>query len=163
MEEGIKDVSFTHLQNAYNKLKSEYNKLQSEYDQLQSDRDELQSNHEDLKADYHQLNLDHTNLQNDYSENIIIQSMNEMKSRYERLVQTTVPNFKYKLLSEKYISLVKRSSGCCVFIDYIIKLLRELDTIRSNENNRQISKIEIQLQNIKEILEEELSSCVNPR
>ena len=126
------------------------------------DYETLQRNYESLKNDYKLLQLDHNSLKNEYSENIIIQSMNEMKERYTRLVQTTVPNFKYKLLCEKYIMLVKQSSACCVFIDYTVKLLRQIEMIRPNDKN-QMLKIETQLLTIKDLLEDELTDCINPR
>jgi sugar-specific transcriptional regulator TrmB len=129
------------LKSSFDKLKSEYVKLQNEYVKLQSE---------------------HANLQNEYSENTIIQSMNEMKDRYTKLMQTTVPNFKYKLLSEKYISLVKRVSASCVFIDHILKSLDDIDMVRTNDKN-EMTKIKFQLVNIKEIFEDDLSSCINPR
>jgi sugar-specific transcriptional regulator TrmB len=128
--------------------------LQRDYDQLQSKFDQLKSDHEKLQSKFDQL-------QSDYSENTIIQSMNEMKLRYEKLTQTTVPNFKYKLLSEKYISLVKRSCASCVFIDHILQALEEIDIIRQNDKN-EMTKIKFQLVNIREILEDDLTRCINP-
>lgn len=126
------------------------------------DYETLQRNYESLKNDYKSLKNDYDRLQNEYSENIIIQSMNEMKERYTRLLQTTVPNFKYKLLCEKYVMLVKQSSACCVFIDYAVKLLKHIEMIRPNDKN-QMLKIEMQLLSIKDLLEDELNDCINPK
>ena len=135
-------------------------KLQKEYcqliDQLQSNYDQLQSDYDQLQSDYDQLQSDHNQLKNDYSENTIIQSMNEMKDRYLKLTQTTVPNFKYKLLSEKYMNLAKRSCASCVFINHILKSLDEIEIIRHNDKN-EMAKIKFQLVNIKEILEDDLN------
>ena len=146
--------NYDQLQSNYDKLQSNYDELQSNYDQLQSDNDELQSNYDDLQSVY-------CKLKNDYSENTIIQSMNDMRDRYLKLIQTTVPNYKYQLLSEKYISLVKRSCASCVFIDHILKSFESINIIRENER-KEMTKIKFQLVNIREILEDDLSRCINP-
>jgi hypothetical protein len=135
--------------------------LLSDHKELQSDHDELRIKFDELRIKFDKLQSDHDKLQIDYSENTIIQSMNEMKHRYEKLTQTTVPNFKYKLLSEKYISLVKRSCASCVFIDHILKALEDIDIIRQNDKN-EMTKIKFQLVNIREILEDDLTRCINP-
>ena len=129
-------------------MEDNHAKLQSEYAKLQSEHAKLQS--------------EHAKLQNDYSENTIIQSMNEMKERYQRLLQTTVPNYKYKSLSEKYIVLIKKITGCCVLIDYIIKIFKQIDLIRPNDTI-QMSRIEMQLLTIKDLLEDSLEDCINPK
>ena len=153
--------NYDKLQSNYDQLQSNYDQLQSNYDQLQSDNDELQSNYDELQSNFDDLQSVYCKLKNDYSENTIIQSMNDMRDRYLKLIQTTVPSYKYQLLSEKYISLVKRSCASCVFIDHILKSFESINIIRENER-KEMTKIKFQLVNIREILEDDLSRCINP-
>ena len=85
----------------------------------------------------------------------------QLSKLHLKLIQTTVPHYKYQLLSEKYISLVKRSCASCVFIDHILKSFESINIIRENER-KEMTKIKFQLVNIREILEDDLSRCINP-
>ena len=78
-----------------------------EYENLKTQYENLMADYDILKRDYQNLQSEHGKLKTEFSENIIIQSMNEMKERYERLVQSSVPNHKYNLLYERYTKIVK--------------------------------------------------------
>lgn len=120
--------------------------------ELQNQNKELKRQFDSLNEEYNCLEQEFIKLKTEYSENIIIQSMNEMKTRYDIMIKTTVPSFKYKLLDEKYNNLVKNLVGSCVLIDYVIKLLQKSE--RDIVNRKDILlKAELELITIKEILE----------
>ena len=105
-----------------------------------------------LKERYNCLEKEYVKLKGEYSENVIIQSMNEMKTRYDTMLKTTVPVYKYKLLEEKYDRLVKKYFGCSVLIEYIIKLIERSESDIVNRKDI-LLKVELELTTIKEILE----------
>jgi hypothetical protein len=126
-----------------------------ELTELQRENEKLQKSLNSLKEQYNCLETEFVNLQTEYSENIIIQSMNEMKTRYDIMIKTTVPSYKFTLLNEKYNKLVKNYSGCSVLVDYIIKLIQKSE--RDIVNRKDILlKAELELITIKEILEDSI-------
>jgi|688.fasta_scaffold1205995_1 hypothetical protein len=128
-----------------------------ELTELQRENEKLQKSLNSLKEQYNCLETEFVNLQTEYSENIIIQSMNEMKTRYDIMIKTTVPSYKFTLLNEKYNKLVKNYSGCSVLVDYIIKLIQKSE--RDIVNRKDILlKAELELITIKEILEDSIKS-----
>jgi hypothetical protein len=130
------------------KIKDDYDNLKIEYSTLKLDRDEL-------KKEYDTLVSEHETLKTDYSENIIIQSMNDMKIKYERLLQTSVPNHKYTLLYEKYIKMVKYITTSSVLLDRTSILVHQLDKyIYTNDTRQTINKIESEINITRDILED---------
>ena len=135
--------------------------------ELQKENVELKKNNEELKQEYNCLEeeykcLDETYncLKKEYSENIIIESMNEMKKRYDTIVKTTVPSYKFTLLNNKYNKLVKNFTGCSVLIDHIIKLINKVENDIMNRKNI-LCKAELELITIKEILEDSINEKIN--
>ena len=123
--------------------------------ELKRENEKIQKSLNSLKEQYNCLETEFVNLQTEYSENIIIQSMNEMKTRYDIMIKTTVPSYKFTLLNEKYNKLVKNYSGCSVLVDYIIKLIQKSE--RDIVNRKDILlKAELELITIKEILEDSI-------
>jgi hypothetical protein len=127
----------------------------NEKDELEKENAESKRLLNILKEKYNCLEKEFVNLQAEYSENVIIQSMNEMKTRYEIMVKSTVPCFKYKLLDEKYNKLIKNYSGCSVLVEYIIKLLQKSESDIINRKDI-LLKAELELITIKEILEDSI-------
>lgn len=125
--------------------------------ELQRENVELQTSLSNLREEYNCLEEEFVILQKEYSENIIIESMNEMKTRYDIMIKTTVPSYKYKLINEKYNKLVKNYTGCSVLIDYIIKLMQKVEKDIVNRKDI-LLKAELELITIKEILEESINS-----
>lgn len=131
---------------------NENKELQEKNKVLQESLNKLNEKYNCLNEKYNCLEEEFIKLKGEYSENTIIQSMNEMKSRYDIMIKTTVPSYKYKLLDEKYNNLVKNFVGCSVLIDYIIKLLKKSE--RDIMNRKDILlKAELELITVKEILE----------
>jgi hypothetical protein len=128
-------------------------------DKLQEQNENLKEKYDELKIKYDELKEKHETLQNEYSENVIIQSMNEMKDRYERLVQSSIPNYKYNLLYERYTKIIKCFTACSVLLDYIYKQVKQVDRVVHNTETKQgLHKIEMDLTTTKNILEESLES-----
>jgi hypothetical protein len=110
---------------------------------------DLENKYSDLEKKYNDLEKNHEQLKHEYTENVIVQSMNDMKQKYEQLQKSTVPLYKYQLINEKYKTFVKNFSGCVVLTEHIIKVLRR---------DRLNSKAESELITLKEILEDTLST-----
>jgi len=125
------------MENTYKK--EEYTSLQEEYSKL--------------KTEYTTLKVEHTTLKTEYSENIIIESMNDMKQRYDRLMQSTVPKHKYTLIYDKYSRLIRYFSGCSVLIDHVLKTIKKLNRTLYNQD---IKQIEMELITTRDILEESI-------
>lgn len=133
--------------------------LMEEINLLKKENYELTNKLKLLNEQYKYLEDELDDLQNEYSENIIIQSMNEMKIRYDNMIKTTVPVYKYNVLNEKYEKLVKNFAGCSVLIDHIVKLLRSIEneTTLRNERKNILLKAELELITVKDILEDSLT------
>lgn len=129
--------------------KNDQNKLDAD----KNDQDKLEV--DSLKNDLEQLQKMYNELKKEYSENFIIQSMDDMKKRYDRLLQTSVPNHKYSLLNEKYTQMIKKVSACVFLIENVSKVTRGLHDLAYNFADKQkMVRLETELIIIKELLEE---------
>jgi hypothetical protein len=138
-------------------------KTVSEYEKLKAEYDTLSKQHATLQTEHATLQTQHAKLQTEFSENVIIQSMNEMKDRYERLVQSSVPNHKYNLLYERFTKIIKYFTACSVLLDYIYKQVKQFDRLVYNTDMKQsLQKIEMDITTTKNILEEGLDSIKLP-
>ena len=127
--------------------------LKNELELLKSELELLKRDHSKLQNDYSQLRSDHSQLQSDYSENVIIQSMKEMKERYDRMLRTTVHISKYDLLNKNYNNLIKTFSGCTVLLEHSKKKVKELVNFYNPEYKSNIYKLQSELETIKDIIE----------
>ena len=134
--------------------------MQSEdnrYDILQIEYTTLKKSLDELKLKHDKLSNEHDALKNDYRENTIVQSMNEMKERYDRLLQTTVSNHKYNILYEKYTKMIRYFTTCSVLIDHIYKLVKQTERITYNSDIKQLLyKIVSGVNITKDIMEDSL-------
>jgi hypothetical protein len=158
MENTSKKEEHEILQQQHEILQQQHeNNLASSYGSLYEKYSTLKAEHAKLKADHAKLKADHETLKTEYSENVIIQSMNDMKQRYDRLMQSTVPKYKYNLLYEKYSRMVKYFSGCFVLIEHILKTITKLNRTSYNQDTKHIiNKIESGLIMTRDILEESI-------
>jgi hypothetical protein len=138
------------IENKYETLKKQYDALENQYGALDDKIEKLKDEHEILQKEYNSL-------QTNYSENIIIQSMQEMKERYDKMLKSTVTIHKYDTLYEKYKKLVKNFSGCTIILEYVIKTLKQLNRTLFTESKNLLFKAELQLEMIKEILEDSIT------
>ena len=138
------------FENKYEALKKQYDALEKQYATLDNDVEKMRNEHEILQKEY-------DSLQTNYSENIIIQSMQEMKERYDKMLKSTVPIHKYDILYEKYKKLVKNFSGCTIILEYVIKTLKKLNRTLFTESKNILFKAELQLEMVKEILEDSIT------
>lgn len=122
------------------KLKFELNKLIDENELLKKEKYDLQKDLDDLK--------------HEYSENTIIQSMNDMKERYEELMSTTVPLYKYNHIKTKYNNIYKTMMGAIILNNHIKKTLEDIDNRLLYDRNATINKIKTELIVINEIMED---------
>lgn len=145
MELELRNEYETELETLRNEYEAELETLRDEHEKLQNEHDQLQNEHDQLKNE-------HNLLQNEYNENIIIESMNEMKERYERMMRIMVPSHKYEILLNKYKDLIKKVSGCCVLLDHSQTLLKSVDAVFFTEKKVVVDKIHLELDIIKDIL-----------
>lgn len=127
----------------------------------EADKRDLYKRFVELENKYIELHKEHTNLLEEYKENVIIQSMNEMKERYERILKTSVSKIKYEMLSEKYLKTLKTSSGCTVILDHTTDLIHKAEKSYSTDLKYYLSKIENDVSLIKDILEESVKNYTN--
>lgn len=128
----------------------------NDIDILQEDNDQLQQDNYKLQKDYDKLQEEYDKLLNDYSENVIIQSMNDMKQKYDTLLRSTVSLYKHQILQDKFTNLIRSFSGCSVLIDHTIKVLKQTKNANLLDKKNLISKAELELITIKEILEDSI-------
>jgi hypothetical protein len=114
-----------------------------------------------LENKHNKLIAEHSNLTEEFRENVIIQSMQDMKERYERMLRTTVPKIKYDILFEKYLKLLKIFSGCTVLLDHTTGLLHKAENCYNTEYKNYLKKIETDISIIKDILEDSLKNYIN--
>ncbi|NBP00274.1 MAG: hypothetical protein EBU90_09150 [Proteobacteria bacterium] len=107
-----------------------------------------------LLVKYNELTEKYQKLQHDYSENTIVESMNDMKRKYEQLVANTVPAYKYNLINEKYERLSHTFIGSEILIDHIVKGLKRLETVSAMDRTNLLYKIQLELLILKEILQD---------
>lgn len=138
------------FENKYEALKKQYDALEKKYAVLDNDVEKMRNEHILLQKEYDSLQIN-------YSENVIIQSMQEMKERYDKMVKSTVPVHKYDVLYEKYKKLVKNFSGCTIILEYVIKALKQLNRTLFTESKNILYKAELQLEMVKEILEDSIT------
>jgi len=145
------------FENKYEALKKQYEALDNDVEKMRNEHILLQKEYDSLQKEYDSLQKEYDSLQTNYSENIIIQSMQEMKERYDKMVKSTVPIHKYDILYEKYKKLVKNFSGCTIILEYVIKTLKQLNRTLFTESKNVLFKAELQLEMIKEILEDSIT------
>lgn len=161
MSVNYKDLlsEYTNLQKEFEEFKQDYKdkcRLQSEYTKLKTDYEELQNEYTELKTNHEELQTQHEDLKTEYSENVIIQSMNDMKLRYERLIESTVPNYKYNMLLEKYNHLIKYFTAAAVLLDHINKNIKSIDKTFYTQD-KLLKQIEMEIQTTKSILEDSIN------
>jgi phage shock protein A len=118
------------------------------YAQLKREHDKLKAEHEQLQTDYEQLNLE-------FQENTIIQSMNSMKDRYEHLVNSTVPSYKYDLMKEKASKMRKTMIGAQVILAHSIVKLLQLEAYITMEERKELFRLKNEINIVIDILEDE--------
>jgi predicted nuclease with TOPRIM domain len=144
------------LQENYDNLQDEFDILKDNHNNLQESFDNLQENFDNLKQSYDNLQEKYDKLLNDYSENVIIQSMNDMKQKYDTLIKTSVSLYKHQILQDKFTNLIRSFSGCSVLIDHTVKVLKQTKNVHLLDKKNLISKAELELITIKEILEDSI-------
>jgi hypothetical protein len=103
---------------------------------------------------YTKLLKNYKSLCNEYSENTIIESMNEMKERYEQLQKDTVSIYRYNELDKKYKKQNKVITAIYVIIENTINRLRDMDFNMMYDKQKDIYRCEIELMIILELLEQ---------
>lgn len=124
---------------------------------IQKKYDILNKRYEVLKQEYDNLVKSHDQLKNDYAENTIIQSMNEMKDRYNRLLQTSVPNHKYELINNKYTKMLKYENACSVVLEHVSKLILQVtNNVYSMDTKKLLNKIESEINITRDLLDDRI-------
>jgi|UniRef100_A0A6C0DUN8 hypothetical protein len=108
-----------------------------------------------LKKEKEEIENNYKELQREYSENIIIQSMNEMKERYEQLMLDTVSKYRYENLLQKYNCYSKKINAVNVLLHHIMKQLKVIEHHALDGYEMDVYRIKFELLSIKEILEDE--------
>lgn len=112
---------------------------------------------ETLKKDYENLLVEFNKMKLEYSENTIIQSMNDMKDRYNELVSNTVSLYKYKTLETKYNNLYKGCYSSLAIVGHIKKLLGNIERRYIYDPTKSIDRANNDLDTMLEILEDSMT------
>lgn len=116
---------------------------------------------DDFQEKYEKLLKKYNQLKKETSENVVIQSMNDMKLQYDHLVSHSVPLYKYNMIYERYIKFHKVLSSAGVLIDHIVKCVKGLESLAvMTEVKSGLYKTNFELMLLKEILEEPV--CEGP-
>jgi hypothetical protein len=107
-----------------------------------------------LRNDYNDLLGAFDKLKLEYSENTIIESMNDMRDRYNALIESTVSLHKYTKLNDKYNKTIKTITSIPVFLEYILVLFKDIEGRLIFDGKKELYKAEIQITIIKEIIED---------
>lgn len=102
---------------------------------------------------YNEIFKELQQLKNEYSENTIIQSMNEMRDRYNQLLDSSVPDYKYQGLYEKWYKLHRAAIASLVLTEHVTDLLKNLEEKLLYDRDNSIIRSKFELQTIKELLE----------
>lgn len=121
----------------------------------------MKKTYDALIIEYEELLSKYNDLKYDYQENTIVQSMNDMKKRYERLLETTVSLEEYKKLEAVKKSAERKLIATSVLTEKIIDSLKkfeqEIVQTYTNDNDilahYQLYKIQLHMMFLKEILE----------
>jgi hypothetical protein len=108
----------------------------------------------ELQIKYDELLKKYDDLLEECKENVIMESMNEMKHKYNDLVKHTVPVYKYNLLTKKYEVTYTTLLSCGAIIDHIAKVLKGLET---RYDTSKILQAQLELIMLKDIINESLS------
>lgn len=122
---------------------------------MEKNLQDLQLQIQTLKKEKDEIESKYNCLQKDYSENTIIQSMNDMKERYEQLMLNTVSRYRYENLLKKYNCYSKKICTINILLHHTMKRLKILEQNALDGNEMDLYRIEFELLTIKEILEDE--------
>ena len=140
---------------------SDYDKLKRDYDQLNKEYEILNENYNILYEKYNSLNIENEKLKEEFKENTIIQSMNEMKDRYDRLLRSSVTKTKYEVLNDKHMKVLKVNSACTVILEQIDNLLLDsIDKVYTPEYKNSIERIKQYNDLIKDLLMNNIKNFV---
>lgn len=120
---------------------------------LKNDYNILYEKNQKVIKEYEELDNKYATLVDNYKENTIIQSMNDMKKKYDSLIANTVPNYRYNMLNTKYEELVKVITSLEIFINHISKAVKNLEDTSTYDSNL-VYKIQLELLILKEIIQD---------
>lgn len=112
------------LKNEIYSLKNKNNDLQKKYDILNIENNKLNKELIDINNSYDILENEYANFKDEMSENIIVESMNDMKIQYENLKKNTVDIKLYKRLLKDNIN----KSKLLITLKNIIELVNYIIT-----------------------------------
>lgn len=124
-----------------------------ELEKIKIDNENLNKELKVLQEQYEELLDKYDLLETQYSDNIVIQSMNDMKVKYDNMIKNTIPSYRYNALLNKYNTLLKNNSGSVVLLEHVLKMLKKIENNIMYDKNI-LFKAELELLTIKDILED---------
>ncbi len=98
--------------------------------------------HLQLKEQYKTLNGNFEKLKEETSENTIIQSMNDMKIEYERVMKDSVPLYRFTNVKERYDSLYQTCQAAVVLLERIRKKISTIHRFEMDETTARKAEME---------------------
>jgi hypothetical protein len=106
-----------------------------------------------LREDYDKLLKDYTALQHECTENTVLESMNDMRDRYNHMLQTTVSIHKYNDVEEQCNKLVEGTIAIKVLTEQISKHMINLESKIVFDSQKLMKKAQVELVIIKDIID----------
>lgn len=109
-----------------------------------------------LKEQYNNLNNEFEKLKHETSENTVIQSMNDMKTQYDRVMQNTVPLYRFKSLEQHCEHFSQTCQAAVVLLEHSRKSISGIN--RFNFNEKIARKVEIETIVIKDLIQDAITN-----
>lgn len=132
----------------------------NEIEKLQLQNQNLLRELEDIKHENENLILELEGLKHEYSENTVIQSMNDMKERYNELIRTTVSIYKYRELETKYFKLYRCIYSMLSLIHHVQKLINDIDSKLLYDRQNTLNRTKNDLLTMQDIIEDVIEESV---
>lgn len=106
---------------------------------------------DEILVKYKELLSKYDKLVEECKDNVVMESMNEMKTKYDNMLKNTVPTYKYNALTKKYEVAYTTLISCGVIIDHVSKAIKGLET---RYDKSKILQAQLELVMLRDIIDE---------
>jgi uncharacterized coiled-coil DUF342 family protein len=130
------------------------NELLDKYSKLNEQYKVLDQQYKVLNEEYKVLNEEYERLKEETSENTVIQSMNDMKEQYDRVVHNTVSLIRFKSLEGRHETLSKTCEAAILILEHNRKMISKIN--KYNYDDKIARKAEMETIVIRDLLQDAL-------
>jgi hypothetical protein len=106
---------------------------------------------DEILQKYNELLNKYEKLVEECKDNVVLESMNEMKTKYDNMLKNTVPTYKYNALTKKYEVAYTTLISCGVIIDHVSKVIKGLD---NRYDRSKVLQAQLELVMLRDIIDE---------